>query len=366
MTDNLYEVRLPSDGVRAFDVNWSGWVGSNRDSYTVPDSYDGIRFIGEGPERTVILPDWDGTTSYNATVNIGASARHVVFENLRINCPAGTYRKAIHASDSGMHGIAPYSLALRGVDVVEEDGPTHWGVFTYQCDLTLEDCNFYMPDSREHGVYAHGWNAAGARVERCSFVCGGEDFKNRNDSSEILFAPGWLVAIKECEFLKWHGPNSWRGGAGIVLQGAAADVNINRCTFHGQANNGRCIAISDAGSYDMDGVVDGPGPHVGHVRISKVQTSGLGNESYNNSTIRCAYSTSREGPVAKSFKMRRAAAYGFGTKVEVKGIEGEYLIADCNTPRLKSIAEDLGVDTQFESRVVDGKGPMWDLSRGTP
>lgn len=354
----LYEVELSGDAHPPMDINWHGWTGADRATYDVPAGYDGFRFIGQGPDRTYILAG-DSRSSPNATIHVGQGCPHVSFEGMSVEQPVGGKTKVIQAGTSmlwgGMTELQPFGVKMLGVDFIPNPrGPGTWGWFTYNAEIDAENVRTFLAESHEHN-YAHGLNGKGLRVHRCEFHMGGQDVKVRNDPAEVLYAPDADIDITENEFLSWDGENAWRGGAGIVLEGPdARRIRIERNYFAGQENNGRCIAIDDAGGWGKPG----------DIFMAKNLVSGHGKDSYNVATIRVASNRHEEGStVAKSLKIRRCASYGHGTKVEVGGIEGEYVVEKCNTPRLLALAQSKGV-VGAESRIVDG-GDFRPFSEGT-
>lgn len=380
MTPNLFEVRFGSKDVPAFDVglDGSGWAGPGRQRFDVPPGYDGIRFIGAGPERTNVRPKGPSWDSFNATVNVDPGVGVVVFEDMAVHVNPRPKGKAIHA------GFGPYqdhfAVHLRGTDMVAEPAPDGrmgtWGLFTYQAEVVVDGGTWYLEWITEHGAYMHGANGVGARVEGLSIKgVGAEGFKIATRPSEVLFKPG-VAHFKNVEVRNWHQPHSWRGGAGLTFQGTGLDVFVERCLLHGEtAPRGRCLAVDDGGwdHYGVDGV-----PHSkerganGRVLVRDVGMGGFGNDWWGVPLLRCGPLGVPDGTfTADSFRMVRCAALGYGTKVEIApaergGVKGDRVVVErCNTDRERGFAHATGVATQEDEAMLGWVGGWNPVSEGT-
>ena len=243
---NLKTVQLPAGSVGGFDIGFPGWNGSNRTKYANPltelDSngrpYDGIRFVGAGRGRTHIVPDYAGTTSGDSTIVIGKGCGIVQFEKLTLHAAS---RKAIHVGEiwDQVSALEPSTLALRRVTVTAgrpalgSGNSTVWGILTYNADIDFEDVRFDLKWTAEHGLYAHGFNKRGIRWVRVDVkAVGAEGLKVATRPEEVAFVPNATILVKQCTFTNWLQPHSWRGGAGMVLQGSsAARIILDRTRF---------------------------------------------------------------------------------------------------------------------------------------
>lgn len=238
-----------------------------------------------------------------------------------------------------------------------------WGVFSYNADLFVSRCIFETSQGVEHSLYSHGFAKRGAYFEFCQFNgSGAEGAKFRADATETGWAgPDTWIVFKSCTFRNWYQPWSWRGGAGVVIQGAASNVYAYRCVFYGGGPIGtlgvndrsKAFMVSSEGlSYAQGtGEVDGNGFGNGSVHIVECAfVAGPGTApAWRNSMVYCA----RNGGTqlsARSFSLLRSGLWGDGMTVQFSDIpSGKLVIDDCNTPTLKSYATNqLQMDTRFE------------------
>jgi hypothetical protein len=106
------------------------------------------------------------------------------------------------------------------------------------------------------------------------------------------------------------------------------------------------------------------GPANGHILITRSLLSGVGEPHY-IPTIRVGGIGlgDETAEVAQSFTMRHCGVFVPGSKIEM--LDVPYIdISKCNTPRIKSIAEALGVDTSKEEPQIAAPGHWGPLSEG--
>lgn len=228
-----------------------------------------------------------------------------------------------------------------------------WLVFGYQCDLVLDRVIFQGREAVEHDVYFHGFASKGALVLDCDFQsAGAEGFKVRSDRNETVAVPGTSIVIRRTKFANWHQDWSWRGGAGIVLQGGASDVFIDKCLFKNGPGtpaipvNARSHCIEIVAEDNSWGGTFGNG----HVWIRASAFKGKSDVDWNNSIIRVARNSGNQ-MAARSVTIERNGIFGQKTLVILGSIPiGKAVVRDCNTPAIKQALAPL-FDTTFESMI---------------
>lgn len=366
----LYEVRLPAGTVPGFDVMFRG---DNRTRYTLPAGFTGFRFVGAGRGLTHVQAPHGPTEYHDSAIFIGPFNGPVVLESMTIH---GARRKAVHAglaTKSLVNGkylvtrpvLPQFQLRMRDVEVVADVLPDGrrpvWGVFTYQCDVDIQDSTFYWREGVEHASYEHGYARRGSTWDNVDVIgSGAEGSKVRNDSQEIQWVRGAQVVRRNCEFRDWYQPWSWRGGGGIVLQGTGADVLIEKCRFYGaEGQRSRCVMIDDGG-IRVDGTPD----------YYSASNGAPGGEFANGWVIikKCAF-FSGPGPDWWGLTIRVGNLYAVtphkvarGVLIEDCGVWGRkvmgqfshspLLIRRCNTPAIKSTCDGLGMDTGAEAQIA--------------
>lgn len=362
MTARLFEMRLPAGDVSGIDIDYATSSGHTKlwSRDWLAHGYDGIRIIGAGRDATHMRPTWDDTT-FRAVQHSGL----VQMEELTIHCGAargvffGLQNTAKRPPDPKFQ-----LLMLNGAKVIADppragmNRSTKWGIFGYQSDVFLQDVELDCYFAAEHSSYWHGFSKRGLMWERVTMrASGAEGCKVRADSTETAPTPGAAITIIDSTFRNWYQTWSDRGGAGLVVQGGAADVSLDRCVFWGGGalpgvpSNARshCVMISSEGlSYDTEGGTTGPGN--GHVRLHACAMEGLSTVDWNNSILRVARNGGTQS-AAKSVTVDSCGLWGALMLVQITDVpSGEVKILNCNTPALRNYCgHALGMNVNHEA-----------------
>lgn len=358
----FYEVALPAGEHGSINIAWFKNGATIMDPKTWLDQgYVGIRFTGQGPDKTTIrCTSWDGIT-----LAVGRHPGTVVFKDLTVI--AGSDR----ATAFGQQNIAKVrepKFQVNLVNVHFRANPpvagkrTKWLVFSYNADLYLKGCQFNGKDTAEHALYAHGFASRGMLIEDCRFLSSGaEGIKVRSDATETVWAgPEAKIVIRDTYVANWHQPHSWRGGAGMVFQGAGCDILIERCLLKGSRALGsipandrsKAIMISSEGvSYDaVTGAVN-EGYGNGHVVIRDTIAWGHSDVDWRNTLIRCDQNSGSQFS-ARSLLIEGCGLWGQNMAITAGAIPtGGYILRGCNTPALGRRSRDLGIDTTFQAYI---------------
>ncbi len=370
--ESLYEYNLPSGDQGSINIAWwNNGAQTNLDpNQWLNSGYDGVRFRGQGVDVTHIrCTSWDGVT-------LAVKQHNGVVELRNLTLHTGSRAGTQFGEQNLAKKISPnFRLRLINVQVVGDIAPCGqrplWGVFTYQADLHLKNVTFVGKEQVEHDVYMHGFAHYGALVQGSRFEsCGAECFKVRSDSTETAWVgPQPNITIKNTTFADWYQPWSWRGGAAIVLQGAAADVLIDKVVFrpgpgHAQANGyqrSKTIMVSSEGSsYDIDSGSQTNGHGNGEIVIRNVASSGNSGPSWYSPIIRVGRNGGNQQS-GKSLRIENSGLWGDHLSLQVSNVDGWGLQGN-NTPAIKAYAQDtLGLDTTYEASYIEGG--VWPFSR---
>lgn len=354
----LLTVPLAAGDVPGWSIDFPGYSGhgiKRSSSEWLSRGYDGVRYVGH-PSGTHIRP-----TGGDATLLVDRHPGIVQLENVVLHCAPrqgiffGLEHKALPVQPK-------FKLSMRGCRVVA-DMPTSgqhstvWGVFSYQADLDLEDCAFEMERSAEHASYAHGFAKAGLRWTRVRVnASGAEGCKIRNSPSETAWVRGAAIVLKDCHFKAWHQPWTWRGGAGVVLQGTGCNLLVERCSFWGRApgnTHSRCLMVDDSGG-DFYSATDGrigQGFANGHIVVRDSGFSGQDGPEWLSPILRVGSLGSGQR-VARSLLIERCAVYGDRLSLQVGDVPpGRLIVRGCNTPAIRDFAQAYGMDTEHEALI---------------
>ncbi len=383
-TPNLLDIVLPAGPVPGFDVGWSGWTGSNRANYNPQEwlgaGYEGVRFLGSGRELSHVVPELAGSIAADSTVFVGRGCGIVRFEALTVHCAT---RKGIHVGFEGVGSpIPPLTVELIDLDMIADPpapGRTHstvWGLFTYNAAVICKRVRFAMEYSAEHAFYAHGFSPPGVVWENVIVeAAGAECCKAVCRPGESLWHPGCSVILRHCELRNWYQPHSWRGGAGLVAQGAGVNVMVSDTLFVGgdTPSRAKCIMVdsepfrgNQPRHYGALTGFPGGSPANGWVFINRCGVMAGPGPSWYSPMIRCA----PNGDVglvatARGVMIKDSNVYGDHLAVQLANIEnGRVVVKDCNTPGLHSLAQALGMST-VEAK-LSYEGLFRDLSQGYP
>lgn len=356
----LFEIRLPEGDLPGFDIGGRGDNGSRQyDPQTwLSKGFSGVRFIGAGKGRTHIRP----ASGVWTNLFVEQHAGQVRFESLSIH---GRGRAALMAGrDHPTAVVKQFKIALQDFELIADD-PTSgmqssvkWGGFFYQCDTELVDGDIWYLYSSEHAFYHHGAASLGTLAERLRFhQVGAECLKFRPDPEETLYAGKRVkYVIRQCHFQDWYRPWSDRGGAGIVVQGGAADILVDRCEFwapNRSQMHTRCVMVDDGGGafYDKETGRVGIGFANGYVAI---KNSGFraGPGSENLSPVMRVGALGSGQRVARSLLVENCGLYGENLQLQMGDIpSGRTIVRGCNTPAIRDIAQARGYDVAHEALI---------------
>jgi hypothetical protein len=400
----LFDVVLGPGDHGSINVGWfrNGATRLDPEEW-LRQGYAGVRFLGAGVDVTHLrCTSWDGIT-----VAVGRHAGVVRLENLTLHAgfdrgtafgeqnlgrtivpgfrvelvnvrgvvdPPETYRdrRSIAAGQASPYdgtleatGFATLpllkgQLAPRSGTVVSGPRRPKWLLFGYNADVVLQDCVLDAREAVEHAAYWHGFARYGALVERCRFEgSGAEGFKVRSDATETAWAgPLVRVVLRDCVFREWFQPWSWRGGAAVVLQGAAANVLVERCAFYGGKPVGnltakdRCKAVmvsSEGASYDQKTGEVGTGFGNGWVVVRHCVGAGASEVDWGNTVVRCARNGGTQW-AARAFLLESSGFWGPRLLVQTGQVpEGRMVIRNCNGPNQAAYAASVGMATTPEA-----------------
>lgn len=358
-TNLLHRIDLPQGDTGSININWI-----NKDSTVSnynPESWllngkVGVEFKGKGIDQTHIrCTHWDGVT-----IGVRQHPGLVVVRDATIH--AG-YEKAIHFGTSGWTLVPAFGLLLQNCKIEIPDqrpdgGRTRWGVFTYIANCMYDGVEITGAPLGEHNFYHHGTGGIGLYMRHCKLnSSGAEGFKLRsarsyNDTHPETPWAGSNVAviIEDTTIADWYQPHSWRGGAGIVIQGGACNFSAKRVKFypgpgHSEASAARrsyCIAISSEGdSYDIDTGALGQGHGNGHVQVKDcaMVSSGVGSSDYTMKIVRVGRNGGGQY-AAKSVAIEGCGVYGENMQVQLGDIgSGGIRIDNCNKPSMADLLE---------------------------
>ncbi len=365
-------------GASSGSLRIAGWpVGGSQFIVEHDPSFDGIEVRGLGIGKTIVSENsWD-----DLAVGIGRFSGTVRLTNMTVIGGLGKIATLAAGGENKSKDLVP-SFRL-GLDHIElraalpgADGKrTTWGLSGYNVDVVATDCIFDFTFSTEHSAYLRGPSKYGWLLERCKFIgSGAEGWKTRSDSTETAYAGKdvWLV-VRDCEFKNWGQPQSWRGGgAGIVVQGGATNILIERCVFRGGAPNAQfqanershCVMVSsEAVSYDIETGRQDQGYGNGWIIIRDNAMYGHSDFPWHNELVDI-YQNSGPQWSCKGVLIKNNGLFGQGVIVSVSGVpSGKVKIAGNNTPAIKAYCQSIGIDTTHEAGVHYG-GKLQPVSKG--
>lgn len=366
----LYDYNLPAGNNGSINIGWwHNGASTNLDpNQWLSGGFDGVRFRGQGVDVSHLRCDsWDGIT-------LAVKQHNGVVELRDLTLHTGYNQATAFGEQNLAKKISPkFLLRLVNVkvvaDVINGQRPK-WLVFGYQADLHMQNVTIIGKEAVEHGTYLHGFAHYGALLQGVRYKsCGAECFKVRSDSTETAWVgPQAKIIIQGSVFKDWFQPWSWRGGAAVVLQGAAADITIDGALFkpgpgHAVANGfqrSKAIMISSEGSsYDIDTGSQSTGHGNGNVVVRNVYASGNAGPSWYSPIIRVGRNGGNQF-AGKSFGVSDSGAWGDHLSLQVGQVDGWGLSGN-NTQAIKDKAQIFGLDTTFEASYIEGG--VWPFSR---
>lgn len=358
-------------------------------SFWLDRGHEGILFRGAGRKLSHIhAPTWGGLTgqALDATILVDRHDGVVRFEGVTIH--AGE-RQAIHfgLEHKGEPVLPRFRLELTDALVIADPPATAdellerarmtlgreptdeeasralsrlrphstvWGLFGYQSDCTLERVELDLLYSAEHASYWHGFAQNGIRWNLVRARAGAEVEKVRNSPQEIDWVPGASVQIRSSTFWGWNEAWSWRGGAGITLQGSGVDMLVDGCLFQGgPGGRSRCIMVDDSGGdfYGWPGGEVGKESANGRVVIRNcAMITGPGAPGSLAIAFRVGnFQKGRPWSCAALFRVLRTAAIGERIQFQFGDVpDGKLLVRDCNGDDQLELLGRLGFPTRPE------------------
>lgn len=375
---NLFVIELPAGDVNGFLIDWTaGWsptVKRYQSSQWLSAGFDGVCFRGAGKHVTTIKPD---NSMVQDNIFVVQHNGIVKFENLSIETGQAGKGKAVHMGFANPSGPIheKFALHLKNVSI---ECPVRgvWGLFGYQCDFVLEDVELNCYKTNEHALYAHGFSKNGILYDRVKVESGAEGLKATARPSECRWVGPILpsIIVRNSIFKNWNAPWSWRGGAGICVQGASANVLVEYTQFWGHVYNdasgnvtrdqGRCIMIDDSGAdfYDVEsGLPQAQGGKTanGHVVVRLSGLSHTGRyQPWNNNIMRVGtLAPWRPNPwCALSVKINNCGVFGDNSFVSMSGgpngsVKNLIKVQGCNTDLIRDTMDGLGMYHDIESKL---------------
>lgn len=372
MALNLFEHRLMAGTISGLDVDYDQWTG-NKNKFVTPPGYDGIRFIGEGMDQTIIAGPENSLT-------IGHGGQHV-FEGLTVE--EGRSRgvfAGINCANQPTH--VGGSATFRGCRIgIGKKG--RWAGFSNAFDLDLEDVVLEGWKYGEHAWYHHQvwkqgvhWRRVkclGAHTEICKLTgrpgpmyyedpylaarAGhAQPGSQKQDWYHPVGTPSKLptLLLEDCELLN-HGLNG-TGGAAVTAQGWQGHVRMRRViTTQAPGNQvGLALGFDDSGVEGFgqapdgsDRLVAGAAPRIGDIDIEACGFYVQPGPAWLSPMINFSNLQGDTWPLARSFRMVACAVYGENRYVSVRGVE-KVEIQYINVPRISQLAERRGWDTRSE------------------
>lgn len=341
------------------------------------DEFDSLVIRGPPEKAHVFARDWsEALPLSDAAVIIGHRVRSIRFE--RIVFYGGARSCVFLGIDSaGTSELRP--LHAEFIDCEFRDAPrkfTLWGLHTYQTSLRFERCVWELEESREHGIYIRGLAAPpgteddefklAALFESCEFrAVGAEGIKitwrpdslanpgGKHASQGTPYVPGCVVAILNTRIQNYAQPHSWRGGAGIVIQGGACTVFVSGCVVGPsavQVNSGKRSKPAIA--------MDAPPGGEWYGRDGRA-SAGKGNRELIvvNSLLYAENEMALRALDAGACLLAGSGVYGNGSYVRMQnmGLSG---VSGCNTDDIDAAAIREGLWTENVAPVRVGKSTI--------
>ena len=370
----LVELAETSGSIRV-----AGWPAGGASMIVAVDpTFDGIEIRGKGIGKTILNENsWD-----DLVVGIGRFAGTVKLSHMTVIGGLQKVAAIAAGGENKLRNLVPtFRLELDHVHgkagTPGADGKRSFqGLSGYNVDVLAIDCVFDYVDANEHSSYLRGAAKYGWAFIRCKFIgSAAEGCKIRSDSIDTVYAGKdvWLI-LSQCEFENWGGRGeSWRGpGAGLVVQGGACNVLVDRCVFRGggalgqfQANErSHCAMFSSEGaSFDIDTGEEGVGFGNGWIIVRDSAFFGTSDVPWHNDLLRVGRNGGSQF-AAKGVLLKSNGMFGRGVIVSISDVpSGKVRITGCNTPEIAARCRELGIDTSVEAGVHFG-GRQHPVSRG--
>lgn len=386
----LKQIQLEGIRYPGFTVGFRGWTGNAFVPITwMREPYRGCHVKGV-PGKTVIRSE-----TSEASLIFSRRCGYVKLEDIIIKSGRGAGKqKAIFGGVDAANAtnFIPYTLHLKNcvieADVtVDPDGHPEWLIFLNQGDLILENCLLRSRNTNEHALYMHGFGSEGCYIVNCELDgVGAEGFKfTARPQARYYQDPGLLaqagnaytdgyhpisqdkwIVVRGTTVRDWHQPWSWRGGAGMTVQGAGINVLVEDSSFVDFGETKPAIAFDDSGvEHFGQGNVGGTSPANGDCILRRCTfASGPGPSWYTNVLRFGTLIPGSPIQVARSILIEDCGVYGDHMMAAIGNIApNNVIVRRCNTPEANARAAALGVNTSFEAALSIG-GFFGPISQG--
>jgi hypothetical protein len=375
---SLLEYRQGAGTFPGTTVAFNGWTGNqNIRPFWLDQGYAGIHVMGRGPERTI----YRSMTS-ESTLIFGRHCGYVKIENVTIqNGFAPGKQKAIFGGVDAANApdLVPYTIHLKNCVIetartADPDGHPEWPIFINQGDIILENCVIRSRNSNEHALYVHGFGRYGAYIINTVIDgVGAEGLKfTARPQARYYQDPGLLqyagnaytdgyhpieqtqwIVVRNTQIHDWNQPWSWRGGAGMTVQGAGINVLVEDSAFVDFHELKPALAFDDSGvEHFGDGNIAGRSPANQDIIVRRTTlASGPGPSWYTNVARIGSLNPNSSVLTVKSALFEDCGIYGDHMMLSVSNCDN-LRVRNCNTPAAAERARTFGVDTTHEAMLA--------------
>lgn len=376
---NLKQIPLKAGLIKGVNIAYNGG-GEERYDPQEWVGYDGVEFVGQGYEKTIIqAPNSD------ASIMIGRGTALIPTKIVRFSgvTVKPALSKAIFCGVDTAN-MADYRIGLGFqfydslLDARERQG--RWGAFFNQTDVKMRRSFLFGEGLTEHLIYMHGWGKDGCSIAGCILEgAWAEIIKGTNRPQGRYYINPTVRSRAKHAYLDGYHPagtpdmrptvhiedniiRRWGlggyGGGGVVMQGTSANIRI-RSNFITAENNiakGGPIFIDDSGNeyFTRKGstnewVAGEEGPANGHVHISEnVMTAAPGSSNYTPMIRVGSLKINNNSPIVESFSMFANAIYGEKRFITLQQTPNCNITAN-NIDPIPDYARGLGIDTSHEA-----------------
>ena len=385
---SLLELRIPAGTFPGYTIAFNGWTGNTRiPPFWFKKGFQGVHLICAGPDKTIFHAQ-----NSEATFVLGRKCGYIKIENATIKNGSGPGKqKSIFGGvdSANASNLIPYTVHLKNcvleiARTSDPDGHPEWPIFINQGDVILEDCIIRSANSNEHALYVHGFGKYGAYIlntvidgvgaEGLKFTARPQ-WRYYQDPSILAAAKSaytdgyhpidqdnWIV-VRNTVVKDWNQPWSWRGGAGMTLQGAGLNALIEDCAFVDFGENKPALGIDDS-SVEHFGAnnVAGIGPANGNLVCRRsIFASGPG-PVWLGPVINIGSLINSSDKILASAEFDSCGIYGENMLLSIKGVD-QLILNNCNNEIINQLAQTYGIDTSFEAR-LNYAGQLIPVSHG--
>lgn len=374
----LMPIRMRAGVHPGYTVAFTGWTGNRTIMpFWFARGFDGAHIIGDGPDKTIFR-----SLGSSSTLIFGRRCGYIKIEGCTIKTGYGAGKQkaisgGVDSANASNH--IPYTIHLKNCVVevdttVDSDGRPEWPIFINQGDIILENVVIKSRNSNEHALYVHGFGKYGALILNCEIDgVGAEGLKfTARPQAQYYTVPGLLqyaehaywdgyhpvdqqvakIVVKNTIIRDWNQPWSWRGGAGMTVQGAGLNVLIEDSAFVDFGEKKPALAIDDGGvEHFGDNNIPGMGPANGHVVVRRTTlASGPGDSWYSNVARIGSLNSHSTIKTVRSALFQDCGIYGDHMLLQVSNTDS-LKVKNCNTPEAAARARAFGVNTDHEAKL---------------